>query len=82
MQEELKTVKEIFGDYKEESSINKCKIEKINLFKKTNKLEIDLKVEEHIEIKELLAFENYLKSRNNRDRFKIRRRRGTSKYRS
>lgn len=71
MQEELKTVKEIFGDYKEESSINKCKIEKINLFKKTNKLEIDLKVEEHIEIKELLAFENYLKSRFNIETIEI-----------
>ena len=33
MQEELKTVKEIFGDYKEDSSINQCKIEKINLYK-------------------------------------------------
>lgn len=63
MQEELKTVKEIFGDYKEDSSINQCKIEKINLFKKTNKLEIDLKALEHIAIKELLDFENYLKSR-------------------
>lgn len=71
MQEELKTVKEIFGDYKEESSINKCKIEKINLFKKTNKLEIDLKIAEHIEIKELLAFENYLKSRFNIETIEI-----------
>ncbi len=71
MQEELKTVKEIFGDYKEESSINKCKIEKINLFKKTNKLEIDLKVAEYIEIKELLAFENYLKSRFNIETIEI-----------
>lgn len=71
MQEELKTVKEIFGDYKEESSINKCKIEKINLFKKTNKLEIDLRAKEHIEIKELLSFENYLKSRFNIETIEI-----------
>ena len=35
MQEELKTVKEIFGDYKEDSSINQCKIEKINLYIKS-----------------------------------------------
>lgn len=65
MQEELKTVKEIFGDYKEDSSINQCKIEKINLYKKTNKLEIDLKPEEYIAVKELVSFENYLKSRFN-----------------
>ena len=71
MQEELKTVKEIFGDYKEECSINQCKIEKINLYKKTNKLEIDLKAVEYIEITELLAFENYLKSRFNIETIEI-----------
>lgn len=63
MQEELKTVKEIFSDFKEESSISKAKIERVNLFKKDNKLEIDLKCCEYIKIKELLDFENYLKSR-------------------
>ena len=63
MQEELKTVKEIFSDYKEEATINNCKIQKISLFKKTNKLELDLKCCEYIKIKELLDFENYLKSR-------------------
>ncbi len=63
MQEELKTVKEIFSDYKEEATINNCKIQKISLFKKINKLELYLKCEEYIKIKELLDFENYLKSR-------------------
>lgn len=63
MQEELKTVKEIFSDYKEEATINNCKIQKISLFKKTNKLELDLRCCEYIKIKELLDFENYLKSR-------------------
>ena len=63
MQEELKTVEEIFGDYKEDNKIKKSKIEKINLFKKTNKLEIDLKPLEYIETQELLEFEEYLKSR-------------------
>ena len=63
MQEELKTVKEIFSDYKEDSSLNNSKIERINLFKKTNKLEIDLRCSEYIKTKELLEFENYLKSR-------------------
>ena len=63
MQEELKTVKEIFSDYKEEAAINNCKIQKISLFKKINKLELKLKCSEYIKIKELLDFENYLKSR-------------------
>ena len=63
MQEELKTVEEIFGDYKEDNKIKKSKIEKINLFKKTNKLEIDLKPLEYIETQELLEFEEYLKTR-------------------
>ena len=63
MQEELKTVKEIFSDYKEEAAINNCKIQKISLFKKINKLELKLKCCEYIKIKELLDFENYLKSR-------------------
>ena len=63
MQEELKTVKEIFGDYKETSLLNDSKIEKINLFKRTNKLEIDLKCFKYIPTKELLEFENYLKAR-------------------
>ncbi len=63
MQEELKTVKEIFSDYNQDAVINKCKIEKISLFKKINKLELDLRCCEYIKIKELLDFENYLKSR-------------------
>ncbi len=63
MQEKLKTIEEIFGDYKKDNKIIKSKIEKINLFKKANKLEIDLKPCEYIEIKELLEFEEYLKSR-------------------
>lgn len=63
MQEGLKTVKEIFGDYNQEAAINKCKIEKISLFKKINKLELNLRCFEYIKIKEFLDFENYLKSR-------------------
>ena len=42
MEEQLKTVEEIFNDYNIESNIKKSNIKKINLFKKSNKLEIDL----------------------------------------
>ena len=63
MAEVLKTVKEIFGDFENSSSILDCKIEKINIFKKINKIEIDLISENYIEIKDLEVFEKYLKSR-------------------
>ncbi len=63
MQEGLKTIREIFADYKEEGVIKESKIEKINLFKKTNKLEIDLIIDKYINTKELLEFEKYLKER-------------------
>jgi len=43
MQEELKTVKDIFSDFENESTILESKIAKVNLFKKTNKIQIDLK---------------------------------------
>ncbi len=71
MQEELKTVKEIFSDYKEDVAINTCKIEKISLFKKINKLEMNLRCHEYIKTKELLDFESYLKSRFNIEKIEI-----------
>lgn len=65
MQEELKKVYEIFSDYNKDAIINTCEIEKISLFKKINKLEMNLKCKQYIKIKELLEFENYLKDRFN-----------------
>ncbi len=63
MAEVLKTVVDIFCDFENNSSILKCKIEKINLFKKTNMIEIDLIANEYIELKNLVSFEKYLKKR-------------------
>lgn len=63
MGQELKAVREIFNDYDNTSLIMDSKIEKINLFKKTNKLEIDLEVTNYLDTKELLDFEEYLKNR-------------------
>lgn len=71
MQEELKTVKDIFSDYKEESIINQCKIEKINLFKKRNKLELDLRSSIYIKATELLEFEKYITARFNIENVEI-----------
>lgn len=58
-----KTISEIFNDFQTESKIKKSEIEKINLFKKSNKLEIDLYCYAYYNPLELLEFENYLKQR-------------------
>ncbi len=61
--EKLKNVREIFADFESDGPICDSKIEKINLFKKTNKLEIALQSNEYISTKELLVFETYLQNR-------------------
>ena len=61
-----KTVKEVFKDYDSKDKIlNEARIININLFKKTNKLEIKLKSKEIIKIAELCAFEKYIEKRFN-----------------
>ena len=61
--EKIKQIKEVFSDYKTESNIKEAKILSLNLIKKVNVLEINLKAEEYIEIKELWFFEKFLKER-------------------
>ncbi len=60
-------VKEIFKDYKQENSLTLCQIISINLYKKTNKLELKLQAKEKIILKNLEEFEKYLKERFNID---------------
>ena len=61
-----KTIKEIFKDYNSNSfSLNASKIKSLNLFKKTNKLEIIITADEFIKIEDLYNFEQYLKYRFN-----------------
>ena len=67
----VKTVGEIFSDYHTESNIIKANIEKINLFKKSNKLEIDLFSHTYIKPNELLEFDKYLKERFNIENIEI-----------
>lgn len=57
--------REIFDDYKEENNILDTSIENINLFKKSNKLEIYLKSEKRITVGEIEGFETFLKKRFN-----------------
>ena len=59
----LNVVKDIFKDYEEQSNILDAKIENINLFKKSNKLEISVITEKQITLKEIEKFEEYLKNR-------------------
>ena len=59
----LKKVKEVFSDYKTQSNIQKADIEKMNLIKKINTLEIILQSEEYLEIKEIWYFESFLMER-------------------
>ena len=59
-----KTIKEIFKDYDSNSfSLNESRIKLINLFKKTNKLELILQAEKFIKIEDLYKFEQYLQKR-------------------
>lgn len=68
MSENLKKVKEIFNDYEEESEILDAKLKEINLYKKTNKLEVNLILGNNIiNLKSLSKFEEYLKNRFNID---------------
>ena len=55
--------KEVFKDYKEENAILEAQIENVNLFKKSNILEISLISENKISIRDLFSFETYLKKR-------------------
>ncbi len=61
-----KTIKEIFKDYNSNSfALNSAKIKNINLFKKTNKLEVQIVSQEFIKIADLYEFERYLEKRFN-----------------
>ena len=63
-QNTLKQVKDVFKDY---NTINKeiveARIKSMNLFKKTNSLELVLLTDKEIKIRDISSFENYLESR-------------------
>ena len=60
---ETKCVKDVFKDYENSELIKKSKIESINLFKKTNKLEITLDSEEKLGAIDIFNFQEYLQNR-------------------
>ena len=62
--QELKTVKEVFKDYRAiGQELVESKIKSINLFKKTNSLEIVLLAQKNIKIRQIESFEKYLEGR-------------------
>ncbi len=64
--EQLKEVKLVFVDYSSESfALSNALIAKVNLYKKTDKLEIFLKANEVIPIKEIDKFQKYVAKRFN-----------------
>ncbi len=63
MTNEVKIVKDVFKDFQSRSRILNCEITNVSIFKKSNKLTIDLKSSQKIVIGEKLEFEYYLKSR-------------------
>ena len=58
-----KKIGNIFSDYKTNSNIADAEVEKMNLIKKTNTLEITMSSKEYIEIKEIWYFEKFLRQR-------------------
>lgn len=63
MEKQEKLIKEVFPDYTFSNAIAEGKIVKIDLFKKSNKLEIEIKAKSYISLKEVSDFEKYLKNR-------------------
>ncbi len=63
MAEAKKTVGDIFSDFHMENNLKNAIVSKINLFKKSNRLEIDLLSLEYIKLDNLVEFESYLKDR-------------------
>ena len=65
MQTKTKTkkIQEIFADYKTKANILDAELVALNLVKKKNMLQLIIKSDEYIEVKELWYFEKYLKER-------------------
>ena len=63
MEKQAKQIKEVFPEYTLSTKVTEGKILKINLFKKSNKLEIEIGSKEYLSLKEIFEFESYLKER-------------------
>ncbi len=60
-----KVIKDVFQDFKMESNIQEAQIQKINLYKKSNKLEVEILSQNQLKVQDLADFETYLSTRFN-----------------
>ena len=58
-----KSVKDVFGDFKCSSNLIEAEIENVNLFKKTNRLQVRIMSNKQINLNEIDGFEDYLINR-------------------
>ena len=57
---EVKMIKNVFVDYSSNSfAFSNAEIENVNLYRKTNRLEMFLKIDNYIDINEISNFEKY-----------------------
>ena len=55
-----KYIKEVFNDYGINNNLIEAEIENINLYKKTNKLQVKIASSKRITLQDIESFENYL----------------------
>ena len=60
-----KVIKDVFQDFKMESNIQEAQIQKMNLYKKSNKLEVEILSQNQLKVQDLADFETYLSTRFN-----------------
>ena len=58
-----KLLKDVFKDFNGSENVLSCKIKEINIFKKTNKLQLDLISDKNVDISELQEFEEFLQEK-------------------
>lgn len=56
-------IKEVFTDYTENNNLLDAEIDGVNLYKKTNKLQINIVSSKPIKLSEIESFENYANRR-------------------
>ena len=55
-----KYIKEVFKDYNENNNLTNSEVENINLYKKTNKLQVKIISSKPINLQEIDSFEDFL----------------------
>ncbi len=59
----MKYIKDIFNDYNIDNNIASSEVENVTLYKKSNKLQVNIASENQIKLNEIVSFEDYLVER-------------------